>query len=590
MNGITNYLCAIYSNNNDCPVSGLSDLKIIGAALAGIALVGVAYASLCRKKDPQMIKFFEDRLKLNPTGDRYIGMNGFFTKGDTAILKQLFETWRLQSGFCLFDILGADIYRNWKVSGGNPVYLTRFCELCDQLSKLIMTRVLYPQTDIHPLFTHLHGEFKALSRMKMRRELQEKFQLLLKVISSPEKTEVLGRNSLQLFEHSEKLDQGSASEQDIRDFLEFSAQKNSYYRSFMNCESAINLSKKLNRFISKAQKTKTQDLTERTKLGDQVVFSYELVELRDRIDFSYRLKETVDYRLLNMKIPLFRMYNNACHLHDFDSSIYKDWFVRKYSEFVDPKFCNEIKNLLKTDGSIYSEDKISKDFSLLANRMHFTGALTTLEALIIEKLKEAASKEISEEEYANLFANMTRLYQIVHDLRYVREPNQDQLGDRDFPESFANLSCLPSKEEPIVAPPPLPSLPPIKPPSVSHEITPTPASKPAKKKKTTDEYEHKQEERLISASIHPESKAPISAMEQPYFPEKNANPREVIKILLSKGFVIERVSGGHYQMKHVTTNVPTSVPYHGKRNISPGTLHSIRGAFYASQGFIPIIT
>jgi predicted RNA binding protein YcfA (HicA-like mRNA interferase family) len=60
----------------------------------------------------------------------------------------------------------------------------------------------------------------------------------------------------------------------------------------------------------------------------------------------------------------------------------------------------------------------------------------------------------------------------------------------------------------------------------------------------------------------------------PRFPVANA--RQVIAALRRAGFKVDRISGSHHMMVHATDpKLAVTVPFHGARNIKPGTLHSI---------------
>jgi predicted RNA binding protein YcfA (HicA-like mRNA interferase family) len=60
----------------------------------------------------------------------------------------------------------------------------------------------------------------------------------------------------------------------------------------------------------------------------------------------------------------------------------------------------------------------------------------------------------------------------------------------------------------------------------------------------------------------------------PRFPVANA--RQVIAALRRAGFAVDRISGSHHLLVH--SEDPrriVTVPFHGSRNLKPGTLHSI---------------
>ena len=51
-------------------------------------------------------------------------------------------------------------------------------------------------------------------------------------------------------------------------------------------------------------------------------------------------------------------------------------------------------------------------------------------------------------------------------------------------------------------------------------------------------------------------------------------PKELIKILESKGFVLKRIHGSHHYYVHPVTGKITVVPVHTK-DLAKGTLHAI---------------
>ena len=51
-------------------------------------------------------------------------------------------------------------------------------------------------------------------------------------------------------------------------------------------------------------------------------------------------------------------------------------------------------------------------------------------------------------------------------------------------------------------------------------------------------------------------------------------PKELIKILESKGFVLKRIHGSHHYFVHAETGNITVVPVHNK-DLAKGTLHAI---------------
>jgi predicted RNA binding protein YcfA (HicA-like mRNA interferase family) len=52
--------------------------------------------------------------------------------------------------------------------------------------------------------------------------------------------------------------------------------------------------------------------------------------------------------------------------------------------------------------------------------------------------------------------------------------------------------------------------------------------------------------------------------------------RRAIRALMRAGFVIDRISGSHYVMAHPgDPSRAVSVPFHGSKDLKPGTIRSI---------------
>ena len=51
-------------------------------------------------------------------------------------------------------------------------------------------------------------------------------------------------------------------------------------------------------------------------------------------------------------------------------------------------------------------------------------------------------------------------------------------------------------------------------------------------------------------------------------------PKDLIKILESKGFILKRINGSHHIFEHPTTRRITVVPLH-KKDLPKGTFYSI---------------
>ena len=50
--------------------------------------------------------------------------------------------------------------------------------------------------------------------------------------------------------------------------------------------------------------------------------------------------------------------------------------------------------------------------------------------------------------------------------------------------------------------------------------------------------------------------------------------KEAVETLVRAGFIIHRIRGSHYILKHPQTKVRVTVPYH-RQELAPKTLHSI---------------
>ncbi len=73
------------------------------------------------------------------------------------------------------------------------------------------------------------------------------------------------------------------------------------------------------------------------------------------------------------------------------------------------------------------------------------------------------------------------------------------------------------------------------------------------------------------------------------FPVANAD--RVIRALMRAGFVVDRIAGSHYLLRHrESAGRAVTVPYHGKRDLKRGTLRSIiRQAGLSIEEFIELL-
>ena len=53
------------------------------------------------------------------------------------------------------------------------------------------------------------------------------------------------------------------------------------------------------------------------------------------------------------------------------------------------------------------------------------------------------------------------------------------------------------------------------------------------------------------------------------------NAKQTVSLLQSHGWNHVRTTGSHYIMKHDQSGELISVPYHGNKDLKPGTLHAI---------------
>jgi predicted RNA binding protein YcfA (HicA-like mRNA interferase family) len=65
--------------------------------------------------------------------------------------------------------------------------------------------------------------------------------------------------------------------------------------------------------------------------------------------------------------------------------------------------------------------------------------------------------------------------------------------------------------------------------------------------------------------------------------------KQAVEALLRRGFIIHRIRGSHYILKHSSTGCRVTVPYH-RRELAPKTLLSIlRQAGISVEEFIKLI-
>jgi predicted RNA binding protein YcfA (HicA-like mRNA interferase family) len=590
MNRISDFICSYYSNSQDCPFPEVTDSKIIGAALAGLGLVSISYLCLQRQSPapgvlerspvasapaldisfvepssrPKLLRTFESGYQIMNPGKTCPSMSDF--DEDAPLLEDLLTRWTLDSGLCFFDLLGFDIYNDWKRAGADPKDLLRFCQYCNRLSVELLDHVNSP---ISPrFFISIHATFKSLEG-KIPKTLKPKFAFLLKVLTQPNQATALGCSAVQWFGRNEILDGDRSKREDVLSFLDFACEMHPKELQFIHTTQADStLSRKLNESIIK--------VLEGAPLNTQQIDLHNLLLL---------LKQIVDQRLLLKKIPIQRLGENIQNINSFESSKYKNWIKRTIHDHLSSAFEEKMPKVraMLLDlrvGNLIPPNELYKAMNYLANECQ-SKALHSLEQQILERLDCEGRSCQDPAAYGAIFADMVRLYQIIHDIRFLKNVTKDQLEGKHIPDSFIKRAFLPSTHvletsaAPLAAELPA-SLPTQFSSSSQEEVSPVPKCKV----KTRPEKVEPKEEKRPQPSIS-ESPSPVFA--RPDFLMRNVGGWEVIRFLLNNGFMIDRATGSHYQMKHVGTHVQTTVPYH--ESISPGTFNSIRDAFYRSQGF-----
>ncbi len=580
---------------DSCPASRLTDSKTANVAIIWIGLAGLAFVSfqlakrLVVKKDPQMIQVFASNWQMMHPDKRYVPMNGLLTEKDCAHLQTIFQSWRLTSKFCFFDLLGAQMHRNWKQAEVEEDDLKAFGEICKDLSILLMANELHPQANFGSDVKKISKQIEALGNRLPNFNAPE-LKIFLAALSDPRKTQVLGVSAVELFEGSEMLDKGKSSRGDIDAFLQFAADMQPSFSTLLVPQDKKRLYN-LNRLM--------------TNIGPDAA---EHPEALDRWNFLSQIKDLFEARIFEVKVPVFRLFENNVALEDLEELRQDDarWIERQYGRFLGNQYLDRLANVLtpsegglvQPDFSVRSEASIRMAFRLLAENCRMQGSLTNLEGAIVKRLR-IARKNISDEgAYGNLFIQMVRLYQIVHDLRFIIDPSKNPLGANLFPSSLSSLAFLSSAPENLAESAPLPH--PLSEEPARTSQNPEHASIKVSSREKPPSFEEEEEtptRRLPKIKTRRENRSAIESpppdaplpmidepeRERPYFPPR-PSPEQALHHLLENGFIIERVRGSHYQMKHVLTHTPTTIPLHGDR-LKPGTSNSIRRAFYQSQGF-----
>lgn len=601
-----------FEMKDDCQAFSLIDSKTANVALAGIEFVTLALTAfhigktikylITSKKDPQMIQIFESNWKVLNPDQHYVSMNGLFTEKNCAYLQTIFQSWRLHRGLCFFDLLGAQMHRNWKKKGAREKDLKEFGALCKKLSTLGMGIAHGHNKNIAPVVHYLYKQVRILEN-KLPQVNAPELEILCKALLDHKKTAIIAISAVALFDGSEALEEGEASINDIVDFLDFVADMDPSLSDLVGCNNHKRLSI-LNSLIGK---------TEIALAQLQPLDFPKQIERVDRLNLLSQIKELIETRIYKVKIPFFRLFqNNYSRYASFQNNLAiadANWIESQYERFVSSNYLKRLQQILEASGlmqpnfSIKAASDIPLIFRTIAKTCNMKPPLKQLEESIIYKLNEAKKRKTNEQEYGNLFVHLVQLYQIVHDLRFVKDPSKNRLGEKLFPDSFTSLAflCSDSNNENSITP--------LIPPTTTHEEPTTTTDSiicPAEtlldetfsdeasekensvahilrpqKIKTRKAKDQDNDPPLLSSASTPSQPQP--QLELPDFPEHPTTSQKVLNFLLRNGFFFKGASGGHYQMKHVITRITTTVPFHSG-NLNPRTRNSIRDAFYQSQG------
>jgi hypothetical protein len=215
---------------------------------------------------------------------------------DAQLLDNLLLRWTLNSGICFFDLLGFDIYDDWKRQGGTSQDLQRFCGYCKRLSVELLESTRRPSDP--RFFSTMQIAFKLFEK-KIPPKLQPKFAFLLKVLGQPDQARALGRSSVYLFGQNEVLDGDRSKRTDVIAFLDFASQMHPQEFQFIQkAPSDLALSKDLNAVMKRIDGM--MDGIQET----------EAAETCDRYNLVALLKKIVDQRLLKRTIPVQRFWEN----------------------------------------------------------------------------------------------------------------------------------------------------------------------------------------------------------------------------------------------------------------------------------------
>jgi predicted RNA binding protein YcfA (HicA-like mRNA interferase family) len=613
---------------NSCPVSRLTDSKTANVALVWLGAAGLVLASyelakrLVPKKDPRMIQVFAARWKEANPVQSYIPMNGLFSEKDCAHLLKIFQSWRLHDEFFFFDLLGAQMHRNWKKAGVEKKDLRAFGEICANLSAIRVAVSLFHLefgSEIKNIRKRLEDLGKRLPNVNA-----PELKIFLAALSDPRKTIVLGRSEVELFEGSEVVGTGESSRKDLNDFLAFAADKDPTLSTLL-----VSDDKKrwyaLNSLLAQSHPNLDAAKVDRNSLLLQIKLLFEA-------------------RTFGIKLPFRRLFENSSSLEEKLAELRPPdvrWIKHQYARFLGKQYLDELASMTSFANTKFQTDVSSSfvfmrhSFRQLAARSRMQGSLKDLESAILNRLQSARKSIEDEDDYGKLFAQMVCLYQTVHDLRIVVDPSKNQLGENLFPTSLSRLAFLSSTTPEEFS---VDGVSPLSSSDASSRSSQNPENASNVSPEEDSSLLEEEEEGLLSdassrssqnskqdSSVSPDGepssseegeeeqtlphvksktrpKAPPAGtippapplpmnffnepepeMTRPDFPEK-ASPEDALQHLLENGFVIERVRGSHYQMKHVLTHSQTTVPLHGDR-LKTGTLGSIRSAFYKSQGF-----
>jgi predicted RNA binding protein YcfA (HicA-like mRNA interferase family) len=350
-------------------------------------------------------------------------------EGDAPLLEHLLMRWTLDSSLCFFDLLGFDIYHHWNREGADPKDLFRFSQYCIRLSVELLN---YVDNPMNPrFFNSMHVVFKSLEG-KIPKTLKPKFDFLLKVLALPNQAAALGGSAVGWFGCNSVLDGKHSRREDLLAYLDFAcAMYPSEFQFIRTAQTDADLSRALSESIGVMT----------PKIG--VPFTLEQI---DRYQALIFLKQMVDQRLLQKNIPINRVLMNIRSMKSFESSKYKEWIKDTIRDHLSDAFYERLPHVnegfLKANrqGAVpYNE--VYQGITILASVCQ-SKELGSLEQQILKKLDHERRRCKDPEAYAPIFVDMVRLYQIIHDIRFLKDATKDQLEGLHIPDSFVKRAFL----------------------------------------------------------------------------------------------------------------------------------------------------